>query len=86
MARVTALVLALLLHPGRAAVADFGTTAGMSALVISAVVLAVTAWSHLALGDHWPSDVLGGLLLGAATAFALAWFLDRGAARAPEAG
>ena len=86
MARVAALVVALLLHPARAAVADFGTTAGISALVISAVVLAVTAWSHLAIGDHWPSDVLGGLLLGAATAFALAWFLERGGARTPNPG
>ena len=86
MARVAALVLALLLHSARPAVAEFGTTAGMSALVISGVVLAVTAWSHLAIGDHWPSDVLGGLLLGAATAYALAWFLERHEARTPSAG
>jgi len=77
MARVAALVFALLLHPGRARIADFRTLPGMVAVVGAAAILAVTAWSHLAIGDHWPSDVLGGLLLGADAAFALDWFLRR---------
>lgn len=77
MARVAALVFALLLHPSRARVADLGALPGMLALVVAAAILAVAAWTHLAIGDHWPSDVLGGLLLGTAAAFALAWLLER---------
>jgi membrane-associated phospholipid phosphatase len=77
MARVAALVFALLLHPARARIAGFRTTPGMVAVFGAAAVLAVTAWSHLAIGDHWPSDVVGGLLLGTDAAFALDSFLER---------
>jgi len=72
MARVAALVIALLAHPTRARVVDFRTRPGIAVVVVSAVVLGATAWSHLAMGDHWASDVLGGLLLGAGAALALA--------------
>ena len=75
--RGAALVFALLLHPSRARVAPFGTKAGTSAAVLAAVALSVCAWGHLAIGDHWASDVLGGLILGAAAAFALGWVTGR---------
>ena len=51
MARVAALVFALLLHPAQARVADLRALSGMSALVIEAVVLGASAWSHLAVGN-----------------------------------
>ena len=72
-ARVAALVFALLLHPARARVVRFGTKAGTAAAVLAAAALSVCAWGHLATGDHWASDVLGGLILGAAAACALGW-------------
>ena len=76
-ARVAALVFALLVHPARARVAAFGTKAGTAAAVLAAAALTVCAWGHLATGDHWASDVLGGLILGAAAAFALGWITQR---------
>jgi membrane-associated phospholipid phosphatase len=76
-ARVAALVFALLLHPARARVATFGTKAGTAAAVLAAAALSVCAWGHLATGDHWASDVVGGLILGAAAAFALGWITER---------
>jgi hypothetical protein len=76
-ARVAALVFALLLHPARARVATFGTKAGTAAAALSAAALTVCAWGHLATRDHWASDVLGGLILGAAAAFALGWMTQR---------
>jgi membrane-associated phospholipid phosphatase len=83
MARVAALVFALLLHPTRPRVAAFRTMPGMVAILVAAAILAVTAWSHLAIRDHWPSDVVGGLLLGTDAAFALGWFLQRRRASTP---
>lgn len=76
-ARVAALVFALLLHPARARVATFGTKAGTAAAVLAAAALTACAWGHLATRDHWASDVLGGLILGAAAAFALGWITER---------
>jgi membrane-associated phospholipid phosphatase len=84
MARVAALVFALLLHPARTRVADFRTAPGMVAGFIGAAVLAITVWSHFAIGDHWPADVLGGLLLGTAAAFALGWLLQRRGVSNPQ--
>jgi membrane-associated phospholipid phosphatase len=75
MARVAALVVGLYLHLVHARAVGLGTTAGIAALLIAGFLLAVAAWSHLAIGDHWPTDLLGGLLLGTAAAFAFAGIL-----------
>jgi hypothetical protein len=76
-ARVAALVFALLLHPARARVVRFGTKAGTATGVLAAAALSACAWGHLATGDHWTSDVLGGLILGAVASLALGWITLR---------
>lgn len=45
----------------------WGPRPGAAALLFAALV----AWSRLYVGVHWPSDLLGGALLGAATAWSL---------------
>jgi membrane-associated phospholipid phosphatase len=49
----------------------------------AAVVLALAgaAWARVYLGTHWPSDVVGGVLLGLA---GLLWAFDRGRLGKPE--
>jgi membrane-associated phospholipid phosphatase len=41
------------------------------------VIVAVVSFSRLALGVHYLSDVVGGLLIGAACALTVPWALDR---------
>ncbi|MEU1126954.1 phosphatase PAP2 family protein [Streptomyces sp. NPDC005899] len=57
-----------------------------TALVVAVVSVAGVAFTRLYLGVHWLTDVLAGLLLGAAvTAFSAAWYRARwaGGAAAP---
>jgi membrane-associated phospholipid phosphatase len=37
-------------------------------------MMALVGWARIVLGAHWPTDVLGGFLLGAACASAAAWW------------
>lgn len=80
MARITALLFALLVHPTGARVVN-GRKARAVAAILSGAALTVAAWGHLAAGDHWASDVAGGLILGAAAAFTLGWLTQRHGAR-----
>jgi membrane-associated phospholipid phosphatase len=48
-----------------------------SVFVTGVVIVAVVSFSRLALGVHYLSDVVGGLLMGAACALAVPWALDR---------
>lgn len=45
---------------------------GIQALALAAMVL--VGWARIVLGAHWPTDVLGGLLLGTGCAAAAAWW------------
>ena len=58
---------------------------GVQALAI--VGVALVGWARIVLGAHWPTDVLGGFLLGAGCAAAGAWWEssrpDASAARRP---
>jgi hypothetical protein len=86
MARITALIFALLLHPTGARLVRVRIGSEERAAVLTAAALAVAAWGHLAAADHWPSDILAGLILGAAAAFALGWLTWRhDASTAPPA-
>ncbi|MFR9795142.1 phosphatase PAP2 family protein [Streptomyces sp. MS06] len=73
-ATAVALVLALL-AAGRPAL---GRTAGTAVVLGAALVAgAVMGWAQVALGAHYPTDVLGGWCTALAVVPATAWLVDR---------
>ena len=69
-----ALVVALL-ATGRL---GLGRTAGMSLVLAAALVAgAAMGWAQVALGAHYPTDVLGGWCTALAVTPATAWLVDR---------
>jgi undecaprenyl-diphosphatase len=56
-----------------------GRGARTVAALAAAAFLALVGWARLISGEHWPWDVLGGYLLGAAVASAAAHVVRRGA-------
>lgn len=65
-------------HTAASFAAVFALKASGSPLWKPALVLAVVmAFSRLYLYVHWPSDVLGGAVLGAAVGWAGAWLVQR---------
>jgi undecaprenyl-diphosphatase len=57
--------------------------ARVALLAASALLSVVIGFSRVYLGLHWPSDVIGGLLLGTGWASLWAWWWERAAQRAP---
>jgi undecaprenyl-diphosphatase len=77
---LTALALVMaLLATGRL---DLGGTAGTSLVLAAALVAgAAMGWAQVALGAHYPTDVLGGWCTALAVTPAIAWLVDRMADR-----
>jgi membrane-associated phospholipid phosphatase len=54
--------------------ARLGTGARLAAQCAAVAGMLLVGWARIVLRAHWPTDVLGGLLLGAACAAAVAWW------------
>jgi membrane-associated phospholipid phosphatase len=54
-----------------------GARARLAAGLAAGAFLGLVGWARLASGEHWPWDVLGGYLLGAAVAAGAAHVLRR---------
>lgn len=80
---VTALALVVaLVATGRL---GLGGTAGTSVVLATALVAgAAMGWAQVALGAHYPTDVLGGWCTALAVTPATAWLVDRMADRLPD--
>ncbi|MFF7546515.1 phosphatase PAP2 family protein [Streptomyces canus] len=64
-----------------------GRTAGTSLVLTAALVAgAAMGWAQVALGAHYPTDVLGGWCTALAVVPATAWLVDRIADRSADAG
>ncbi|MEH0473388.1 phosphatase PAP2 family protein [Streptomyces sp. B21-097] len=79
----TALALAVaMLATGRL---GLGRTAAMSLVLGAALVAGVAmGWAQVALGAHYPTDVLGGWCTALAVVPAIGWLVDRTADRAAD--
>jgi membrane-associated phospholipid phosphatase len=80
-ALVAAVVVVWLFDGGRTPVT---TSSRFAALVVAGVTVAAVAWARVAVGAHYPTDTIGGAILGLAiglgapAACARAWTLWRG--------
>jgi len=54
-----------------------GRPARLTLQALALVMMALVGWARIVLHAHWPTDVLGGFLLGAGCAAAGAWWESR---------
>ena len=47
----------------------------LSLQILALVLMLLVGWARIVLRAHWPTDVLGGVLLGAGCAAAATWWL-----------
>ncbi|WP_370890624.1 phosphatase PAP2 family protein [Janibacter sp. GXQ6167] len=59
-----------------------GATARLALALLGLAIVVITVLNRVVLGVHYPSDVIAGVLIGAASAAAIAWWL--GGARMSE--
>lgn len=77
-------IMVALLATGRL---GLGRTAGTSLVLAAALVAgAAMGWAQVALGAHYPTDVLGGWCTALAVTPATAWLVDRMVDRTADAG
>jgi undecaprenyl-diphosphatase len=85
----TAFLTALALMVALLATGRFGLGRAAGTLVVLAAALvagAAMGWAQVALGAHYPTDVLGGWCTALAVTPATAWLVDRVADRMADAG
>lgn len=60
---------------GRSSTSSYRSIAGLAASIAIAILAAAILWSRLALAHHYPTDVLGGVAMGAGVGVVCWWMV-----------